>query len=160
MMERLYQRGIRFLVKIALVLVLVPVLALIFSCAGNVSFNGSTPTGGAITVGNSPRETLVEKDIGLQEQATAILATIQDQQSLNSSKAKLSALVAQHNINKAELQKLGPVPLNEGKAIANKYGDRSKTAKQNMAREMARVNSTIPGGGEVYTMVLDLWQGL
>jgi hypothetical protein len=160
MLERLYYRGMRFVVKVALVLVLVPIGALIMSCAGRFTSGGTAPAGGSFSIAGTAREVLIEKDLGLQEQATTILTTVQDQQSLNTAKPKLTALVTQHAINKAELQKLGAVTLSESKALANKYGDRSKSAKQNMAREMTRVNSTIPGGGEVYVQLLDLWQGL
>jgi hypothetical protein len=137
---------------------LVILAGLTIACSGNVSFTSSLPPVG---VGAStPREALVEKDIGLQEETVTILATILDQASLNNAKPKLTKVVNQHNGYKQDLQKLGPTPLQESQAIARKYGDRSKTAKENLAMEMTRVNSTVPGGGEVYRQMLDLWQGL
>jgi hypothetical protein len=137
---------------------LVILALLVLACSGNVSFNTSVPAGG---VGPStPREALVEKDLALQEEGTTILATIVDQASLNKAQPKLTKLVNQHNTYKQDLQKLGPTPLQESQAIQKKYGDRSKAAKGNLAKEMTRVNSTVPGGGEVYRQLLDLWQGL
>ena len=141
---------------IACPLIALAVFAL--ACSGNVAFNTSGPAGGSLL--NTPREALVEKDLALLEAATTVLKGVTDPVSLNNAKPKLTVLVNQHNNLKADLQRLGPTTLQETKVILQKFGDRSKATKQNLSVEMTRVNSTIPGGDEVYRQLLDLWQGL
>jgi hypothetical protein len=120
-------------------------------------FVGAAPSPpGAAT----PREALVEKDLALQEEAGAVLANVKDPASLASAKPRLAELAARHKQHKEELGKLGNTTVPELQEIGRKFGDRSKAAKANLAREMARVNSTVQGGGEVYVQMLDLWKGL
>jgi hypothetical protein len=109
----------------------------------------------------TPREALVEKALGLQEDGAVLLASIVDQASLDRAKPRLAALVDAAKQCKAELQKLGPATPQEQQLITAKFAARSTAARQNLAREMTRVNSTIPGGGAVYRQVVEgLWKGL
>jgi hypothetical protein len=134
---------------------LVGLAVLVLACAGKVKIDPPTKIGP-----DTPRESLFVKSIELQEEVTALLANVVDQASLNKAKAKVTELAARHDKQKEELKKLGPATLQETDEIRRKFGDRAKAAKEALAREMTRVNSTIPGGAEVYRQLLGLWQGL
>jgi hypothetical protein len=128
---------------------------LILACSGNVKVDPPARIGP-----DTPRESLFVKVIELQEEAAALLTTVVDQSSLARAKPKLTALVAKHDGYKVDMQKMGPATLQESSEIRRKFGDRAKLAAGNLAREMTRVNSTIPSGGEVYRQMVGLWHGL
>jgi hypothetical protein len=128
---------------------------LVLACSGKVNVTPPSAIGPS-----TPREKLFVADVALQEEAASILATVVDQASLNRAKPKLTTLVSKHDKLKQDMQKLTPATLQKAAEVRRKFGDRSKAARENLSKEMTRVNSTIPGGGEVYRQLLRLWQGL
>jgi hypothetical protein len=145
-------------IPVPLCVLLVALAGMALACSGSVNFTAPAGPGGSLFT--TAREALVEKDIALQEEAATVLAAVQDQPSLNNARPKLTELTNKHQAYKGELQKMTPATIQETQEIMRKFGDRSKVAKGNLAKEMTRVNSTIPGGGDVYRQLLELWQGL
>jgi hypothetical protein len=134
---------------------LVVLAALAAACSGRFNVNAPTVGSGSPFGGNTTREALWDKDLALKEEAVMALAPANNQQDLNFARQKLAGLVEKHKANKQEYQKLGPATAQEAKAIREKFEGRTKNVRENLAREMNRVNQ-IPGGGDAYRMGVEL----
>jgi hypothetical protein len=135
--------------------------ALAVACSGNVRFTAPPPapgtTGSSNLGASTPRETLLEKDIGVLEDVASTLSNIKNQNELNTAMPKLNDLLQKHKDINQEAQKLGAPTAQEKDAMARKYGDRIKTAKDKLTLEMVRVNQ-IPGAGDLYRRLAEFRQ--
>ena len=139
------------------------VAALALACSG--SFNVTTPSNsgrgntGIVNLGAStPREKLLEKDIGVLEDVVSALSNIKTQNDLNAAMPRLNELLDKHkNINE-EAAKLGPPTKQEKDEMVRKFGDRIKADKGKLAAEMVRVNQ-IPGAADLYRRLAEFNQG-
>jgi hypothetical protein len=103
------------------------------------SYSSGGDSGGGPTTGKSPREALLDKDIGVLEDVTSTLGTVKDQPSLVAARPKLNELVKKHDDIKQEAQKLGAPTQQEKDAMLKYYGDRQAAGKKKLMTEMRRV---------------------
>ncbi len=97
------------------------------ACSGNVRFTAppapGTTTGSSGLGASTPRETLLEKDIGVLEDVGSTLSNIKNPNDLNAAMPKLNELLQKHKDINQEAQKLGAPTAQEKDAMRSKYGD-------------------------------------
>jgi hypothetical protein len=155
--------GILSVRKALTICLLIVPAALAIACSG--SFNVTTPSNsggpntGIVSIGAStPREKLLEKDIGVLEDVVFALSNIKTQNDLAPAMPRLNDLLDKHkNINQ-EAEKLGVPTKHEKDEMFRKYGERIKTGKGKLAAEMVRVNQ-LPGAGDLYRRLAEFNQG-
>jgi hypothetical protein len=103
----------------------------------------SSPSGGDSGGGTpstkTPREALLDKDLGVLEEVISTLVTVKDQASLVAPRPKLNELVKKHNDIKQDAKKLGAPTQQEKDAMLKYYGDRQAAGKKKLTTEMGRV---------------------
>lgn len=134
--------------------------AFVVACSGRVGVttpSGTTTSGGTPLDSTTPREKLLEQDLGVLDDVVATLANAKNQNDLNAAKPKLTELFQKHKDIKEDAKKLGePTPQEKGE-MARKYGDRVKTAKGKLNEEMRKVLQ-LGGGGDLYRQLVEFNQ--
>jgi hypothetical protein len=102
----------------------------------------------------SAGDALMAQQLGLLQEATAVLKTINDPASLDAARPKLDQIVQRHQALLAQDRTLQPPTKQEADALRQKYAEPYKTAKQQLAVEMARVLQ-MPGGGPIYKQMAE-----
>src|ERR1700677_4762117 len=100
-------------------------VACTIACSGNIGFTPPPASpGGGILGSNTPREALLDKDLGVIEEIIVTLKTMKDQTSVNNARPKLNDLLKKHADIQLEAQKMGQPTPAEKDAMKSKFGAR------------------------------------